>query len=86
MENSFIADIDALTYTSEAQTPAPVVTFHEMTLAAGTDYTVAYSNNTNAGIATVTCTGQGNYSGQAQKTTGDGIGVCHLHQIHTGTA
>ena len=68
LENSFIADIDALTYTSEAQTPAPVLTFHEMTLAAGTDYTVAYSNNTNAGTATVTCTGQGNYSGQAQKT------------------
>ena len=68
LENSFIADIDALTYTSEAQTPAPVLTFHEMTLVAGTDYTVAYSNNVNAGTATVTCTGQGNYSGQAQKT------------------
>ena len=68
LENSFIADIDALTYTSEAQTPAPVLTFHEMTLVANTDYTVAYSNNTNAGTATVTCTGQGNYSGQAQKT------------------
>ncbi|WP_162164164.1 MBG domain-containing protein, partial [Xylanibacter brevis] len=68
LENGFIADIDALTYTSEAQTPAPVLTFHEMTLVAGTDYTVAYSNNTNAGTATVTCTGQGNYSGQAQKT------------------
>jgi hypothetical protein len=67
LESSFIADIDALTYTSEAQTPAPVLTFHEMTLVAGTDYTVAYSKNTNAGTATVTCTGQGNYSGQAQK-------------------
>ena len=67
LENSFIADIDALTYTSEAKTPAPVLTFHEMTLVAGTDYTVAYSNNTNAGTATVTCTGKGNYSGQAQK-------------------
>ena len=67
LENSFIADIDALTYTSLAQTPAPVLTFHEMTLVAGTDYTVAYSNNVNAGTATVTCTGQGNYSGQAQK-------------------
>ena len=68
LENSFIADIDALTYTSEAKTPAPVLTFHEMTLVAGTDYTVAYSNNTNAGTATVTATGKGNYSGQAQKT------------------
>ena len=68
LENGFIADIDALTYTSLAQTPAPVLTFHEMTLVAGTDYTVAYTANTNAGTATVTCTGQGNYSGQAQKT------------------
>ena len=68
LENGFIGDIDALTYTSLAQEPAPVLTFHEMTLVAGTDYTVAYSNNTNAGTATVTCTGQGNYSGQAQKT------------------
>ena len=67
LENGFIGDIDALTYTSLAQEPAPVLTFHEMTLVAGTDYTVAYSNNTNAGTATVTCTGQGNYSGQAQK-------------------
>ena len=68
LENSFIADIDALVYNAQAQEPAPVLTFHEMTLAANTDYTVAYSNNTNAGTATVTCTGQGNYSGQAQKT------------------
>ena len=67
LENSFIADIDALVYNAQAQEPAPVLTFHEMTLAAGTAYTVAYSNNTNAGTATVTVTGQGNYSGQAQK-------------------
>ena len=67
LENSFIADISSLVYNGQAQEPAPVLTFHEMTLAAGTDYTVAYSNNTNAGTATVTCTGQGNYSGQAQK-------------------
>ena len=68
LENGFIATISSLVYNGQAQEPAPVVTFHEMTLAAGTDYTVAYSNNTNAGTATVTCTGQGNYSGQAQKT------------------
>ena len=67
LEDGFIADIDAVVYNAQAQEPATVLTFHEMTLAAGTDYTVAYSNNTNAGIATVTCTGQGNYSGHAQK-------------------
>ena len=68
MEDGFIANIASLVYNGVAQEPAPVVTFNSMTLAAGTDYTVAYSNNTNAGTATVTCTGQGNYSGQAQKT------------------
>ena len=68
LENSFIATISSLVYNGQAQEPAPVLTFHEMTLAAGTDYTLAYTANTNAGTATVTCTGQGNYSGQAQKT------------------
>ena len=68
LENSFIATISSLVYNGQAQEPAPVLTFHEMTLAKGTDYTVAYSNNVNAGTATVTVTGQGNYSGQAQKT------------------
>ena len=33
------------------------------TLAANTDYTVAYSNNINAGTATATLTGMGNYTG-----------------------
>ena len=32
------------------------------------DYTVSYKNNTNAGTATVTITGKGNYSGTANKT------------------
>lgn len=33
-----------------------------------TDYTVSYRNNTNAGTATITVTGKGNYSGSIQKT------------------
>ena len=70
LENSFIADIDALTYTSEALEPAPVVTFNGMTLEKDADYTVAYSNNVNAGTATVTVTAvstNAKYSGSAQK-------------------
>ena len=67
LEDAFIADIDALTYNGQAQTPAPVLTFNGMTLAESTDYTLAYENNVNAGTATVTVTGQGNYSGQATK-------------------
>jgi len=41
------------------------VTLGGATLTQGTDYTIAYSNNTNAGQATVTVTGAGNYSGTA---------------------
>ena len=71
LENDFIAAIDAQIYTSEAHEPAPVVTFNGMTLVKGTDYTVAYSNNVNAGTATVTVTAvstNAKYSGTAQKT------------------
>ena len=71
LENEFIAAIDALIYTSEAQTPAPVVTFNGMTLEKDADYTVAYANNVNVGTATVTVTAvstNAKYSGSAQKT------------------
>ena len=71
LENSFIADIDAVVYNAQAQEPAPVVTFNGMTLVKGTDYTVSYSNNVNVGTATVTVTAVGTnakYSGTAQKT------------------
>ena len=68
LEDAFIADIAAVTYNGQAQTPAPVLTFNGMTLVARTDYTVAYSNNTNVGTATVTVSGTGNYSGTASKT------------------
>ena len=68
LEDAFIADIAAVTYNGQAQTPAPVLTFNGMRLVARTDYTVAYSNNTNVGTATVTVSGTGNYSGTASKT------------------
>lgn len=37
-------------------------------LTEGTDYTVAYSNNVNAGTATVAITGIGDYTGKTEKT------------------
>lgn len=37
-------------------------------LHAGVDYTVGFSNNVNAGVATVTVTGAGDYTGTATKT------------------
>lgn len=68
--NVALTDPDATyTYDKTAKTPAVTVTdaVYDDTaarpLVEGTDYTVAYTNNINAGTATVTVTGQGNYSG-----------------------
>ena len=55
-------------YTGSELKPTPTVTLSGKTLTAGTDYTVAYTNNTNAGTATVTITGKGNYTGTVTKT------------------
>ena len=58
-----ISPIDAVTYNGLAQTPTVTVKDGNTTLTEGTDYTVSYSDNTNAGMATVTITGKGNYTG-----------------------
>ncbi|MBQ6663115.1 MAG: cell wall-binding repeat-containing protein, partial [Firmicutes bacterium] len=55
-------------YDGTAKKPVPTVKLGDKTLKAGTDYTVSYKNNTNAGTATVTITGKGNYSGTLTKT------------------
>ena len=64
-----IADIQAVTYNGQAQTPAVTVKDGQTELTLGTDYTVAYSNNVNAGTATVTVTAEesSNYSGTTTK-------------------
>ena len=59
----------SFTYTGSPITPAVSVTVKNGTqLIEGTDYTLAYTNHTNAGTATVTVTGIGNYIGTAKKT------------------
>lgn len=58
----------AQTYTGSAITPAVTVTLNGKALIKDTDYTVAYSNNVNAGTATITVTGKGNYTGMAAGT------------------
>ena len=55
--------ITGLTYTGTAHTPTPAVKMGSTTLTSGTDYNLSYSDNTNAGTATMTVTGQGNYKG-----------------------
>ena len=56
------------TYTGKALTPKPTVKVGTTTLREGTDYTLSYKNNTNAGTASVTVTGKGNYAGTATRT------------------
>ena len=58
-----IQAIGSQDYTGKAVTPQPKVTWRGMTLAAGTDYTVSYANNVNAGTAKLTITGKGNFTG-----------------------
>jgi hypothetical protein len=58
----------SVTYTGSDITPFVTVKDGATTLTQNTDYTVAYSNNTNVGTAAVTVTGKGNYTGTATKT------------------
>lgn len=53
------------TYSGNAHTPEPTVTLGGKPLTKDTDYTVTYADNENAGTATITVTGKGNYSGTA---------------------
>ena len=55
--------IPAQTATGSALTPTVTVRHGDTVLAAGTDYTITYANNTAVGTATVTITGMGNYTG-----------------------
>lgn len=65
--DDMIANIPSVTYNTRAHTPEVTVTFEGSTLEAGKDYEVAYTNNINAGTATVTVTGKGNFTGTASK-------------------
>lgn len=65
--DDMIANIPSVTYNTKAHTPDVTVTFEGSTLEAGKDYDVAYTNNINAGTATVTVTGKGNFTGTASK-------------------
>ena len=65
---SNVSDIADQTYTGSVLEPVVTVKDGNKTLVLKTDYKVEYSNNTNAGTATVTITGKGNYSGTIDKT------------------
>ena len=65
---SMVHDIAAQTYTGSPIVPKLTVKDGETALSKDTDYTVKYQNNLNAGTATVTLTGKGNYSDSVSKT------------------
>lgn len=60
--------IDSVVYTGEEQTPEVTVQYGSATLMEGTDYTVSYVDNINAGTASVTVTGMGDYTGTVTRT------------------
>ena len=81
-------------YMGSAIEPAVTVKDGNKTLAVGTDYTIAYQNNTSAGTASVTVTGKGNYKGTVTKTfqitpktlTADMVSGVSESYIYTGSA
>ena len=81
-------------YDGTAKTPTAVVTMGNTSLVKNTDYTVSYSNNVNAGTATVTITGIGNYSGTVNKTfvigakslNANGITLARTEYTYSGNA
>lgn len=56
------------TYTGMEIKPAVTIKYNGMPLTADKDYTVAYENCTNVGVATAKITGKGNYEGTTTKT------------------
>ena len=83
------------TFTGRAQKPAVTVEEENgTTLKAGEDYTIAYADNINAGTASVTITGKGNYGGtrivpfeiRPKEVDRDDLKIAIPAQTYTGTA
>ena len=62
-----IADIPDQGYTGSAIVPDITLTVGDKVLTEGTDYTVTCTDNVNVGTATLTATGQGDYTGTLTK-------------------
>lgn len=68
IKNAVITYNNSLRYNGSTLSPAVTVKYGNATLKKNTDYTVAYSNNVNAGTGTITITGKGIYGGSVKKT------------------
>ena len=88
--DDMIANIPSVTYNTRAHTPEVTVAISGRTLEADKDYTVSYASNINAGTATVTVTGKGNFTGTASKTftinkAGLTLNPCTISELCTET-
>lgn len=84
------APIADVTYNTKAHTPEVTVAISGRTLEADKDYTVSYASNIDAGTATVTVTGKGNFTGTASKTftinkAGLTLNPCTISELCTET-
>ena len=61
-------DENSFTYDSQPKEPSVHVAYGSTVLQEGTDYTLCYTDNRDAGIGTVEVTGIGSYTGTAKKT------------------
>lgn len=61
-------DSSSYTYDGTAHEPKATVTLNGKSLSSETEYELTYADNTNAGNATATVTGKGNYSGRVTAT------------------
>lgn len=68
-------------YTGSAITTEVTISDGNTVLREGTDYTLSYENNINAGIATVTATGMGNYDAESSISTTFLISPRHIKDV-----
>ncbi len=78
-----IEPVSALPETGSALTPDVKMTYNGMTLVNGRDYELSYQNNLTVGVATITVTGKGNYTGS--KTVNFDIDAAYYRSLSGDT-
>ena len=78
LKKANISGIQNKTYDGSEQKQNITVMVNQVTLHEGTDYEVIYSNNINAGKASITVKGKGGYTGTVKKTFK--IGACPVSE------
>ena len=91
MSDTSVVNVGSQTYTGNSILPLPTITYNNKTLKKDTDYTLSYSDNINAGTATITITGKGNFTGMTSTTfiitqkSAEKLNISEIaNQIYTG--